>query len=237
MATIGGANIVRSGLVLELDAASQNSYPGSGTVWTDLSGNNNTNTLFGSPTFSSTFNGGLVLNGTSQYATASDSTSLRPTLFTIDTWFRPTSFGSFNNIVAKPVNGPPWTAPYLSYMIRLESNGTIVNCGTNTGGTYRNLSTSYTFLANTIYNVSFTFNSSTGAVVSYLNGAVLSSTTFTAGAISYSTPPLIIGASYGTSPVGEYFAGSIYSVKIYNTILSSTEILQNYNAIKARFNL
>ena len=37
--------IVSSGLVLHLDAANAASYPGSGTVWTDLSGNSNTGTL------------------------------------------------------------------------------------------------------------------------------------------------------------------------------------------------
>ena len=237
MGISGGPDMIQDGLVLSLDASDRNSYVSGSATWIDLSGNNNTNTLFGTPTFSSTFNGGLVLNGTSQYTTASDSTSLRPASFSIDTWFRPTSFSGFNTIVVKPVNGPSWTPPFLSYMIRLNNTGTTLECSTNTGGTYRNLSPSYTFLANTTYNVSFTLNSSTGAAVAYLNGAVLSSTTFTAGAISYSTPPVIVGASYGGSPVGEYFAGSIYSVKIYNTILSATEVAQNYNAQRSRFNL
>lgn len=40
-----GPNIVRDGLVLALDAASPRSYPGSGTTWTDLSGNGNDFTL------------------------------------------------------------------------------------------------------------------------------------------------------------------------------------------------
>ena len=226
--------IVTNGLILALDAADRNSYVSGSTTWIDNSGNNNTNTIFNTPTFNG---GGLVLNGTNQYTTGSDNTILRPTSFSIDTWFRPTSFGAFNTIVVKPTNGPPWAAPFLSYMIRLNSNGTVLECSTNTGGTYRSLSPSYTFLANTTYNVSFTFNSSTGAAVAYLNGAVLSSTTLTAGAITYSTPPVIIGASYGTSPFGEYFAGSIYSVKIYNRILSATEIAQNYNAQKSRFGL
>ena len=232
-----GPRIVTDGLILSLDAADKNSYPGSGTTWTDLSGNGNTNTLFGSPTFSSAFNGGLVLNGTSQYTTASDSTSLRPSSFSIDTWFRPTSFSAYSCILAKPTNGPVWTPPYLSYFMRLESNGTILICGTNTANTYRSLSSNYTFATNTTYNIIFTFNSSTGAAIAYLNGSILNSTTFTAGSITYSTSPLIIGAGYGASPLGEYFAGSIYSVKIYNTILSATEVLQNYNAIKSRFNL
>ena len=229
--------IVTNGLQLSLDAADQNSYIGSGTNWYDLSGNNNTSTLINTPTFSSANGGSIVLNGTNQYVTASDSTSLRPTSFSIDIWFRPTSFGTFNAIVSKPVNGPPWTAPFLSYMIRLNTNGTVLECSLNTGGTYRSFTTSHTFSINTIYNVSFTANSSTGALVVYLNGSVLNSTTTTAGAITYAALPLIIGAGYGASPAGEYFAGNIYNVKIYNTILAATEVLQNYNAQKSRFGL
>ena len=43
-----GPNIVRDGLVLALDAASPRSYPGTGTTWYDLSGNNFNFTLDGS---------------------------------------------------------------------------------------------------------------------------------------------------------------------------------------------
>jgi hypothetical protein len=38
-------SIVMNGLVLCLDAGNSKSYPGSGTTWTDLSGNGNTGTL------------------------------------------------------------------------------------------------------------------------------------------------------------------------------------------------
>ena len=40
MGTFTGPNIVTDGLVLSLDAASARSYPGSGSTWSDLSGNN-----------------------------------------------------------------------------------------------------------------------------------------------------------------------------------------------------
>jgi|TARA_R110000765_G_scaffold68479_1_gene132338 hypothetical protein len=43
-----GPRIITEGLVLALDAASQRSYPGTGTTWYDLSGNNNDFTLDGS---------------------------------------------------------------------------------------------------------------------------------------------------------------------------------------------
>src|SRR6056300_1567619 len=45
MSLCHGASIVRDGLVLHLDAANVKSYPGSGTTWYDLSGNENNFTL------------------------------------------------------------------------------------------------------------------------------------------------------------------------------------------------
>ena len=39
MAFYSNPKIVTDGLTLLLDAGSENSYPGSGTTWTDLSGN------------------------------------------------------------------------------------------------------------------------------------------------------------------------------------------------------
>ena len=45
MATITGPNLVTDGLVLSLDAASARSYPGSGSTWSDLSGNSHDFTI------------------------------------------------------------------------------------------------------------------------------------------------------------------------------------------------
>ena len=53
--------IVTDGLVLCLDAASKRSYPGTGTVWTDLKGGNN-GTLTNGPTFSSDNGGSIVFD-------------------------------------------------------------------------------------------------------------------------------------------------------------------------------
>ena len=62
-----GPKIVTNGLVLYLDAANKKSYPGSGTTWTDLSGNNNTGTLTNGPTFDSNNGGSIVFDGTNDY--------------------------------------------------------------------------------------------------------------------------------------------------------------------------
>ena len=59
---------VTSGLVLCLDAGNAKSYPGSGTVWTDLSGNGNTGTLINGPTYNSANGGSIVFDGVNDYA-------------------------------------------------------------------------------------------------------------------------------------------------------------------------
>ena len=46
-----GPKLVTKGLVLALDAADPNSYPGSGTTWSDLTGNNLDATLLMVPLF------------------------------------------------------------------------------------------------------------------------------------------------------------------------------------------
>ena len=52
MGVYSGPEIVNSGLVLHLDAANSRSYPGSGTNWSDLSGNSNTSSLVNGSTIS-----------------------------------------------------------------------------------------------------------------------------------------------------------------------------------------
>ena len=47
------ASFNSTGALLYLDPGNTARYPGSGTTWTDLSGNNNTATLVGSPTWTS----------------------------------------------------------------------------------------------------------------------------------------------------------------------------------------
>jgi hypothetical protein len=78
MALNYGPTIVTDGLVLALDAADKNSYPGSGTTWYDISGNNkhftldNTGITWNSSGYFSLANGGAVYNGST--STSSNST-------------------------------------------------------------------------------------------------------------------------------------------------------------------
>ena len=53
--------MIQNGLVLSVNAADRNSYIGSGTIWSDMSGNGNDSTLTNSPTYSTNNNGVIVL--------------------------------------------------------------------------------------------------------------------------------------------------------------------------------
>lgn len=78
MALNYGPTIVTDGLQVLLDASDRNSYPGSGTTWYDLSGNNkhftldNTGITWNSSGYFSLANGGAVYNGST--STSSNST-------------------------------------------------------------------------------------------------------------------------------------------------------------------
>ena len=63
MALHHNPRIVTDGLVLALDAADTNSYPGSGTTWYDLSGNDNHVSMNNSVINSVWSNGAFPLNG------------------------------------------------------------------------------------------------------------------------------------------------------------------------------
>ncbi len=89
MAHFHSPRIITDGLVLALDAANQKSYPGSGTTWSDLSGNGNNGTLTNGPTFDSGNNGSIIFDGVDDYITTGTTPSQlqgNPS-FTVSGWF------------------------------------------------------------------------------------------------------------------------------------------------------
>ena len=61
------SNIIVDGLILHLDAGNSSSYSGSGTTWTDLSGEGNNGTLVNGTSYTSDDGGSLVFDGTNDY--------------------------------------------------------------------------------------------------------------------------------------------------------------------------
>jgi hypothetical protein len=209
--------IVTSGLTLLLDAGFTPSYPKSGTSWTDLSFSGNNATLFNSPTFNSSDGGSVVFDGTNDYCLAGSGLAITGNL-TVAAWVRPTSFTNQGNIVSKSSNP--------GYRMRFQSNGTFwMYSNTNT------ITSPSTYTINNWFHTVGVF-SSTGLRM-YINGSLVQSNG-TAFSPSYSASSFIVG---GFSSNQELFQGRIANVSVYNRALSATEVLQNYNAQKARFGL
>ena len=221
MANLYGPKIVTSGLVLCLDAGNSKSYPGTGTTWNDLSGNNNNGTLTNGPTYSSSNKGSIVFDGTNDYVVMSIASSIPiEGPGTIDVWGSYSAVSSFYNLIS------------LSLSVDALQIGVFSNGGKvwKYGGA---VLLTYTIpVVNAITNWTLTFN---GANLSmYING-VLNNSTTTAVNQTGSSPTIRL-ATYNSGG-SQALNGKIYSARIYNRILTSTEILQNYNATKGRFNL
>jgi hypothetical protein len=218
MAFGNGPKIVTDGLVLALDAADKNSYPGTGTSWSDLSGNNYSGSLVNSPTFSSTNGGGIVFNGTNQYA--SFTTAPIITVGSTSIWFNTTNAGaSYRALINRS----------LSWGLFLLDNVLI----TYDWGNSANRTTNLNVATGTWQNAVLTFSEITGTpsnnAIIYLNGTSVLTTT-----IKNSTP---LNFQIAAQNAGQTFSGNIANAQVYNRVLSPTEVLQNYNALKSRFNL
>ena len=87
MAVHGGPDIITDGLIFCLDAASKNSYPGSGATWTDLIGGVNV-TLSGNCSFSELHGGCIDFDGTNDFGTFTHP-ALGTESFTIEVWVDP----------------------------------------------------------------------------------------------------------------------------------------------------
>lgn len=240
MSYSNGPRIVTNGLVLYLDAGSTKSYPGSGTVWTDLSGNNNNGTLTNGPTYNSANKGSIVFDGVNDHINIAANASLDTTTeVTVTSVFSITGFG-------------PNTARLL------DTNGTITD---NVGGSialkigttspFQDISwfifsgssayevkktTSIITSTNKPYIVSARWRSSDGLSNIFINGQ---EATY-ASSIIYSSPANILVNDLTIGLLRRYNIygnQTIYSTSIYNKFLSNNEILQNYNALKGRYNL
>ena len=216
-ANIDYEEIVTSGLSLLLDAGFTPSYPKSGTSWTDLSFSGNNATLTNGPTYNSSNGGSVVFDGTNDYGAAGVGLAIASNV-TVAAWVRPTSFTNQGNILAKSGN--------TGYRMRFQSTGTF--------WMYANGNTITSPSAYTINNWFYTVGvfSSSGLLM-YINGSLVQSNG-TAFSPSYVASNVYVGSLNSTS---ELFQGRIANLSVYNRALSATEVLQNFNAQKARFGL
>jgi len=209
---------VSNNLVLHIDAANASSYSGSGSTWTDLSGNNNHITLAGAYAYNQF--GAITFNGSGWGYNNGD--ILSKTSYTKQVWLKFNSFSFPNNIISGGNTG--MHAFWLS-----GSNPGNLQAGHN--GAWSQIVDNTALSTGVWYNVAVTFNSSTGWVL-YLNGQQKMTSS---NLITFTGTGNIQLASYGGA--ANFFSGDIAHALVYNRSLSASEILQNFNNLKYRFGL
>ena len=227
-----------TGRIIYLDANNASSYSGTGATWTNLdSGGSYSAILTGSPTFDDTTTPGnkyFDFNreaATGQFAQINQATAINPVVnqpFTIQIWARINNVGAQGSLVSKAFGAPSYDGYALGYRtdnaLQLHENGSSqVNYFTSVNEV---VSSGWR-----LYTANVQFGNGGGRQNKiFVNGRQVLSTTSNETGVPSATQNLTFPAGfYGE---GECDIGQFY---YYNTELTTTQVIQNYDASKSRY--
>jgi len=231
MAFFRGPNIVTDNLIVSLDAASPRSYPGSGDVWYDLSGNGVNLNSSGSPTLA-TLGGATCFNfdqdgdvWTGPTGGIPSTANTNTTQRTLEAWLYPAS--------SEVTSGDRGTIILLNggngnYMSITKSSRQLSSYwyGKNNNGYHQ----AAPAITNQTWNHWCTVW--TGSELKQWQNGTKYTTSNITGTSTRNTNLII-----GREGSGRQYAGGIAIIRIYNKALTDNEALQNYNAQKSRFEI
>ena len=229
MAVSYNPKVVTDGLVLCLDAGNTKSYPGSGTTWTDLSGNGNNGTLVNGVGFDGDYGGSLSFDGVNDYATIPDDDIWN--IGSAKTWEMWINMNSVVNTTLPFGKGSQWWFS-VGYTSLGGTSGEFNWLAYD--GSWNTLNTGIVISTNTWYHLMVTWDGSFFRF--YANGELAStSSNYSAKVWSNSAFPVDIGGFSGGS---SYVNAKIPIVRIYDDKeLLDFEVLQNYNALRGRYGI
>jgi hypothetical protein len=239
MGVFAGPDVSESGLVLALDAGNLKSYPGSGTTWTDLSGNGNTGTLVNGPTFNLNNGGSLSFSHTNSQSTIFASSSslqfLNRLPYTLEAWVYPTrnpGASNWTGIFDREDTSIGSRDGYNIYFLGSATTDTTFSTERFVGGSASLVSVGVnsSLSVNTWQHIVATYDGTT--LTLYRNGSSAGTPAASTGNITNTSKTLTIGVRGG-----QFFDGRISNVKIYNRALTAAEISQNFNANRSRYGI
>ncbi len=212
--------------VLSLDAGNMSSYPGSGTVWTDLVGGKTFNLING-PGYDSGNGGKIYFNSSSnQYAQCNTSLASLPT-FTTTVWhnWSGTNSGNLPCILTEIYVGGPINY-FMGNLLGYVAQGGYFNGGFQA-------SPQFNLTSNTWYNIAVTCDSSQTVKI-YINGTLISSTPTSGSQPSSSNAGIRLMRRWDDP---DYWGGYLATVDIYDRAMSSSQVSSIFNTTKSRFGL
>ena len=197
----------------------------SGGTSADSSGNSNTATLLnGVGRIAGKYGNGLSLDGTNDYLSAADSTSLNISgnALTLSMWLKPAGGAGDQVLLGKHWN-TSMTSPYYQYGVELQSGATtpVFQIGTTSG--VQSVSMGSAVSTAQWSHLAIVFNGTT--VKFYVNGALVSTQNLSA-TITARPNPLRMGADADTS---QFYQGLLDDVRIYNRAQTAAEIQADMN--------
>ena len=226
--------IVTDGLVFYVDAANKVSYPGSGTTATDLAGTSN-GTLQSTGMFQNTNNGVFDFDGATNYIDFGSNTLINTSSpFSIVGWFYLEAYDSngFSAAYAFKTNQSNSFVFYFNNYANYSGIG--FGEAAYPAGAIR---CTDSITLNQWVNVVVTYNGSgitTPSNYSLYLDTTSKSLTTNSGFSGYGN--LNVLGYYDSSPAGfNEYQGQMGPIQIYNKALSASEVTQNYNALKYRF--
>ena len=215
-----------------MDANNSDSYSGSGSTWTNLESEGDYSaTLNGSPSFNATVPGNKYFEfnsgtNTGEYAQINQASAINPVVnqpFTIQMWVRINDVGSQGSLVSNVFASPSYDGYALGYRtdntLQLHENGSQVNYYNSIAGV---LSSGWA-----LYTANVQFGSGGGRKNKlFVNGRQVLSVTSTDNISSNNQNLTFPTGFYGE---GECDIGQLY---YYNTELTVTQVIQNFDATK-----
>ena len=229
-------NIVTSNLQLELLPSS---YVGLGTVWDTTVGDTDA-TLLGSPTYNEL--SGFTFNGTSSYGRIPSVNGVtnftNSQQYTVEIWFNPAN-GQDNAGEAELLE--KWNLnnePRYPYTIRFNEGASSMLVAAYDGSIFRSISLSG-FPVNTWKQLVAVFDFVGDTLTVYRDGVSGGTTSLVGvGQISNTSPVGIAGrVAVGTGTLQVPFKGTVGIIRMYDTSLTSAQVLQNFNADKSKYGL
>jgi hypothetical protein len=181
-------------------------------------------------------------NGTSSQIRVADNTLLEPGSgdWTMEVWVNQSVSG--NDVVLGKFDDGGQSAD-VSYSIRTTNTTYYAQLGSGSGsgggpsGTLFVNSTNYVGTINTWYQIVYVFtNVETNTLETFVNGVSIGTVGHNLPSILNSTNPLYIG-SYNGGEYAQWFDGKIGITRLYNASLTSSQVLQNFNADKSKYGL
>ena len=232
MSTVSGGqgNIVTTGLVLNLDAANPRSYapPFNGTTWQNIApvSSSLSGSLVSGSFYTGSNGGSIVFDGVNDFVDCTGQLPSFNSVVTSEAWIYPTVLGGTRTILFH-------SGRYFQYF----SDGNPGRIGSYWDGGYY-----YTPIGsiplNTWSYACQVWDSPAASLKVYINGNLSLDQVIGTGNKSSGISGQI--GMEGIDPNNLYarkFIGRIASVRLYNRPLSSSEVLQNFNATRARFGI